>query len=62
MLQNCHLRLPFMEGLEELLGKIKVNEATLPDFRLFITTEPNPNFPSGCCSWPLKSRVSLHLA
>jgi dynein heavy chain len=54
MLQNCHLGLPFMEGLEELLGKIKVNEATLPDFRLFITTEPNPKFPIGLLQLAVK--------
>ena len=54
MLQNCHLGLPFMEGLEELLGKIRVNEATLPDFRLFITTEPNPKFPIGLLQLAVK--------
>ena len=43
-----------MEGLEELLGKIKVNEATLPDFRLFITTEPNPKFPIGLLQLAVK--------
>ena len=54
MLQNCHLGLPFMEGFEELLGKIRVNEATLPDFRLFITTEPNPKFPIGLLQLAVK--------
>ena len=54
MLQNCHLGLPFMEGLEDLLGKIRVAETTLPDFRLFITCEPNPKFPIGLLQLAVK--------
>jgi len=54
MLQNCHLGLPFMEGLEDLLGKIHVAETTLPDFRLFITCEPNPKFPIGLLQLAVK--------
>ena len=37
-----------MDGLEELLGKIRAEgSGCLPDFRLFITTEPHPKFPIG---------------
>ena len=45
MLQNCHLGLDFMDGLEVLLGKIA--ETCHEDFRLFVTSEPHPQFPIG---------------
>ncbi|XP_076621651.1 dynein heavy chain at 89D [Colletes latitarsis] len=44
MLQNCHLLLSFTRELEKLLestGKLH------PDFRLWLTTDPTPNFPIG---------------
>ncbi|GMH97336.1 hypothetical protein TrST_g8180 [Triparma strigata] len=45
MLQNSHLGLDFMDGLEDLLHKIA--ETCNEDFRLFITSEPHPLFPIG---------------
>ena len=45
MEQNCHLGLEFMEGIEDLVGRIR--ETCNPDFRLYITTEPHPKFPIG---------------
>merc|ERR1712054_678789 len=45
LLQNCHLGLGFMEGIEELIKRIQ--ETCSPDFRLFITTEPHKLFPLG---------------
>merc|ERR1711988_385802 len=45
LLQNCHLGLEFMEGIEELIKRIQ--ETCSPDFRLFITTEPHKLFPIG---------------
>ena len=55
LLQNCHLGLPFMDGLEDLLAKIKLEgSGCLPDFRLFITTEPHPKFPIGLLQLAIK--------
>ena len=45
LLQNCHLGLEFMEGIEDLMSRIRDN--INPDFRLFITTEPHVKFPIG---------------
>jgi len=45
MLQNCHLGLDFMDGLEDLLNKIA--DTSHEDFRLFITSEPHVDFPIG---------------
>ena len=48
MLQNCHLGLDFMVSMEELLLKLKAPESGCsPDFRLFLTTDPHPQFPIG---------------
>ncbi|XP_028981786.1 dynein heavy chain 10, axonemal [Diachasma alloeum] len=51
MLQNCHLLLSFTRELEkrlEIIGKPH------PDFRLWITTDPTPNFPIGILQQSLK--------
>lgn len=45
LLQNCELGLEFMAGMEELLSKL--HESLNPDFRLFITALPHPQFPLG---------------
>ena len=48
LLQNCHLGLDFIDSLEEILLKLKQPDSGCsPDFRLFITTEPHPNFSIG---------------
>lgn len=43
LLQNCHLGLDYMEAMDDVLVKIK--ESTALDFRLFLTSEPHPDFP-----------------
>ncbi|KAG7199558.1 hypothetical protein KM043_014169 [Ampulex compressa] len=51
MLQNCHLLLTFTKALEKLLDSIgKLH----PDFRLWLTTDPTPNFPIGILQQSLK--------
>ncbi|CAG9816206.1 unnamed protein product [Phaedon cochleariae] len=46
LLQNCHLSLDYMnEVLAQFLELEKGIGSTHPDFRLWITTEVNPNFP-----------------
>ncbi|KAK2587900.1 hypothetical protein KPH14_003996 [Odynerus spinipes] len=51
MLQNCHLLLPFVKELETRLDHI---EKPHPDFRLWLTTDPTPNFPIGILQRSLK--------
>lgn len=51
MLQNCHLLLPFAKKLEKIVENI---EKPHPDFRLWLTTEPTPNFPIGILQQSLK--------
>ncbi|KAF0689476.1 Aste57867_19083 [Aphanomyces stellatus] len=42
LLQNCHLGLDFMESLPDALAKAA--ETSSPEFRLFLTSEPHPDF------------------
>ncbi|KAK5648316.1 hypothetical protein RI129_003208 [Pyrocoelia pectoralis] len=51
MLQNCHLLLSFIKGLEKHLEKISKPH---PDFRLWLTTDPTPSFPIGVLQKSLK--------
>lgn len=51
MLQNCHLLLSFTKDLEKLLENIGKPH---PDFRLWLTTDPTPNFPIGILQQSLK--------
>ncbi|XP_076299453.1 dynein axonemal heavy chain 10-like [Lasioglossum baleicum] len=51
MLQNCHLLLSFTRELEKLLENFGKPH---PDFRLWLTTDPTPNFPIGILQQCLK--------
>lgn len=51
MLQNCHLLLSFSRELEKLLENVGMPH---PDFRLWLTTDPTPNFPIGILQQSLK--------
>ncbi|XP_072767433.1 LOW QUALITY PROTEIN: dynein axonemal heavy chain 10-like [Anoplolepis gracilipes] len=51
MLQNCHLLLSFTKDLEKFVENIGKPH---PDFRLWLTTEPIPNFPIGILQQSLK--------
>ncbi|GAB1860436.1 Dynein heavy chain 10, axonemal [Camponotus japonicus] len=51
MLQNCHLLLSFTKDLEKVVENIGKPH---PDFRLWLTTEPIPNFPIGILQQSLK--------
>lgn len=45
-LANCHLSLGFLKDLEKLLESMEVTKDQINDnFRLFLSTEPKPNFP-----------------
>ncbi|KAG2951559.1 Dynein gamma chain, flagellar outer arm [Phytophthora cactorum] len=50
LLQNCHLGLNYMDSLCETLttsnsANAAVTPARAPEFRLFLTSEPHPDFP-----------------
>ncbi|TPX78384.1 hypothetical protein CcCBS67573_g00352 [Chytriomyces confervae] len=51
MLQNCHLLVEWLRHLEKVLEKI---EKPHRDFRLWLTTEPTPQFPIGILQRSLK--------
>ncbi|KAJ3317317.1 Dynein heavy chain 10, axonemal, partial [Blyttiomyces sp. JEL0837] len=51
MLQNCHLLVDWLRTLEKVLEKI---EKPHRDFRLWLTTEPTPQFPIGILQRSLK--------
>ncbi|XP_063229306.1 dynein axonemal heavy chain 10 [Bacillus rossius redtenbacheri] len=51
MLQNCHLLLRFVRDLEKLLESIADPHQ---DFRLWLTTDPSPDFPIGILQRSLK--------
>jgi len=52
VLNNCHLSLEFMAEMEDILNpkEKEVHE----DFRLWITCEPNPEFPLGLLQMAVK--------
>ncbi|KAI8847268.1 dynein heavy chain and region D6 of dynein motor-domain-containing protein [Chytridium lagenaria] len=51
MLQNCHLLVAWLRTLEKVLEKI---DKPHRDFRLWLTTEPTPQFPIGILQRSLK--------
>lgn len=55
VLNNCHLSVDFMAELEEILNP-KDKEVN-PDFRLFITCEPNNEFPLGLLQMAIKVSI-----
>eukprot|EP01006_Ploeotia_vitrea_P030174 TRINITY_DN62648_c0_g2_i1.p1 TRINITY_DN62648_c0_g2~~TRINITY_DN62648_c0_g2_i1.p1 ORF type:complete len:699 (+),score=99.78 TRINITY_DN62648_c0_g2_i1:302-2098(+) len=53
LLQNCHLGLGFLAMLEDTLVKNEVEEPH-EECRIWITSEPNPNFPIGLLQMSIK--------
>jgi len=53
ILNNCHLTLEFMAEMEEIL-KPKVGQEVHENFRLWITCEPNKEFPLGLLQMAIK--------
>jgi hypothetical protein len=52
LLQNCHLGLQFMEGLEDILKRFK--DACHSGFRVFLSCEPHKDFPISLLQMSLK--------
>ena len=53
MLQNCHLLVKWLRVLEKQIEKLSKAH---PDFRLWLTTDPIPNFPIGILQRSFKAR------
>ncbi len=58
MLQNCHLLVKWLRELEKALERISKPH---PDFRLWLTTDPTPEFPIGILQRSLKVGVVIYL-
>ena len=56
MLQNCHLLVKWLRELEKVLERISKPH---PDFRLWLTTDPTPEFPIGILQRSLKVRSRI---
>ena len=54
LLQNCHLGLKFISTIEDLLNERVAEAGIHPEFRLWITSEPNPKFPIGLLQMSIK--------
>jgi dynein heavy chain len=52
VLNNCHLSLEFMAAMEDILHP--KDKVVHPDFRLWITCEPHPQFPLGLLQMAIK--------
>lgn len=59
MLQNCHLLVKWLRELEKVLERISKPH---PDFRLWLTTDPTPEFPIGILQRSLKVDYSVKSA
>ena len=59
ILQNCHLSMDFCEELAQSMLDYK---GTNKDFRLWVTTEVNKNFPIGLLQMSLVSLTTLQLS
>eukprot|EP00998_Keelungia_sp_KM082_P000856 NODE_10_length_4254_cov_122.132542_g9_i0.p1 GENE.NODE_10_length_4254_cov_122.132542_g9_i0~~NODE_10_length_4254_cov_122.132542_g9_i0.p1 ORF type:complete len:1396 (+),score=542.74 NODE_10_length_4254_cov_122.132542_g9_i0:376-4188(+) len=53
LLQNCHLGIGFLMSLEEVVSKVDMAEVH-EEARLWITSEPNPEFPIGLLQMSIK--------
>jgi len=58
LLQNCHLGLPFLSQLEDMLRAVVSSDERLASIneesRLWITSEPHPKFPIGLLQMAIK--------
>jgi len=46
VLQNCHLSVSFLKTLENTLEELQADPGQVHrDFRLFLTSQPTPDFP-----------------
>ena len=58
MLQNCHLLVKWLRELEKVLERISKPH---PDFRLWLTTDPTPEFPIGILQRSLKVLYTVEI-
>lgn len=44
-LANCHLSLSWMPALDKIVDGIQTSKKIHPDFRLWLSSSPHPDFP-----------------